>query len=65
MKAIKDYEAGKDLPVRIITAEEVFPAEVARKALPARCSARGPYAGRPRAGRAEKCTKKPFHLNTD
>lgn len=36
MKAIKDFEAGKDLPVRIITAEEVFPAEVARKVLPSR-----------------------------
>lgn len=36
MKAIKDYEAVKDLPVRIITAEEVFPAEVARKVLPSR-----------------------------
>jgi galactofuranose transport system substrate-binding protein len=36
MKAIKDYEAGKELPVRIITAEEVFPAEVARKVQPTR-----------------------------
>jgi len=32
MKAVKDYFAGKTLPVRIVTSEEVFPAEVARKA---------------------------------
>ena len=32
MKAVKDYFAGKSLPVRIVTSEEVFPAEVARKA---------------------------------
>ena len=36
MKAVKDYMAGKDLPIRMVTAEEVFPAEVARKALPTR-----------------------------
>ena len=36
MKAVKDYMAGKDLPIRMITAEEVFPAEVARKVLPTR-----------------------------
>jgi ABC-type sugar transport system substrate-binding protein len=32
MKAVKDYFEGKTLPVRIVTSEEVFPAEVARKA---------------------------------
>ncbi len=36
MKAVKDYESGKDLPVRIITAESVFPAEVASRVLPYR-----------------------------
>ena len=36
MKAVKDYMSGKDLPVRLITSEGVFPAEVARKALPSR-----------------------------
>jgi simple sugar transport system substrate-binding protein len=36
MKAVKDYMAGKDLPVRLITSEGVFPAEVARKVLPSR-----------------------------
>jgi len=36
MKAVKDYESGKDLPVRIITAESVFPAEVASSVLPHR-----------------------------
>jgi ABC-type sugar transport system substrate-binding protein len=36
MKAVKDYESGKDLPVRIITAESVFPAEVAGTVLPYR-----------------------------
>jgi simple sugar transport system substrate-binding protein len=36
MKAVKDYMAGKDLPIRMVTAEEVFPAEVARKVLPSR-----------------------------
>lgn len=36
MKAVKDYMAGKDLPVRLITSEGVFPAEVARKVLPTR-----------------------------
>ena len=29
MKAVKDYMAGKDLPVKIITSERVFPAEIA------------------------------------
>jgi ABC-type sugar transport system substrate-binding protein len=36
MKTVKDYFAGKTLPVRIVTSEEVFPAEVARRALPGR-----------------------------
>ncbi|MGA2640396.1 MAG: ABC transporter substrate-binding protein [Spirochaetia bacterium] len=36
MKAVKDYMAGKDLPVRLITSEVVFPAEVARAILPTR-----------------------------
>jgi simple sugar transport system substrate-binding protein len=36
MKAVKDYMAGKDLPVRLITSEGVFPAEVARAVLPKR-----------------------------
>jgi len=36
MKAVKDYMAGKDLPVRLITSEVVFPAEVARSVLPSR-----------------------------
>ena len=36
MKAVKDYMAGKDLPVRLITSEGVFPAEVARAVLPSR-----------------------------
>jgi ABC-type sugar transport system substrate-binding protein len=36
MKAVKDYESGKDLLVRLITAESVFPAEVASKVLPER-----------------------------
>ncbi len=36
MKAVKDYMSGKDLPVRIITSEGVYPAEVARKVLPTR-----------------------------
>jgi galactofuranose transport system substrate-binding protein len=31
MKAIKDYESGKELPLRMITAEGVFPAETARR----------------------------------
>jgi galactofuranose transport system substrate-binding protein len=31
MKAIKDYMNGKDLPIRMITAEGVFPATTARK----------------------------------
>ncbi len=33
MKAVKDYMAGKELPVRNITSEGVFPAEVARAEL--------------------------------
>jgi simple sugar transport system substrate-binding protein len=36
MKAVKDFMAGKDLPVRLITSEGVFPAEVARRVLPTR-----------------------------
>jgi simple sugar transport system substrate-binding protein len=36
MKAVKDYMAGKDLPVRLITSEGVFPAEIARAVLPTR-----------------------------
>jgi galactofuranose transport system substrate-binding protein len=36
MKAVKDYMAGKDLPVRLITSEGVYPAEVARRILPTR-----------------------------
>jgi ABC-type sugar transport system substrate-binding protein len=36
MKAIKDYFAGKVLPVRIVTAEEVFYPENARAILPTR-----------------------------
>ncbi len=36
MKAVKDYMAGKDLPVRLITSEGVYPAEVARAVLPTR-----------------------------
>jgi len=36
MKAVKDYMDGKDLPTRIITSEEVFPAETASKVLPGR-----------------------------
>jgi simple sugar transport system substrate-binding protein len=36
MKAVKDYASGKDIPVRLITSEEVFPAEVARQVLPTR-----------------------------
>ncbi len=36
MKAVKDYMAGKELPVRLITAESVFPAEVASRVLPYR-----------------------------
>jgi simple sugar transport system substrate-binding protein len=31
MKAIEDYESGKELPLRMITAEGVFPAETARR----------------------------------
>ncbi len=36
MKAVKDYMAGKDLPVRLITSEGVYPAAVARAVLPTR-----------------------------
>jgi simple sugar transport system substrate-binding protein len=36
MKAVKDFMSGKELPVRIVTTEVVFPAEVARKVLPTR-----------------------------
>ncbi|MCA1950455.1 MAG: substrate-binding domain-containing protein [Treponema sp.] len=36
MKVIQDYFDGKELPTRIITSEEVFPAEVARAVLPKR-----------------------------
>ncbi len=33
MKAIKDFMSGKELPVRLITSEGVFPAETARQEL--------------------------------
>jgi ABC-type sugar transport system substrate-binding protein len=36
MKAVKDFMSGKELPVRIVTTEVVFPAEVARAVLPTR-----------------------------
>jgi ABC-type sugar transport system substrate-binding protein len=36
MKAVKDYFAGKELPVRIVTSEDVFPADVARELLRSR-----------------------------
>jgi len=36
MKAVTDYMAGKELPRRIITAEGVFPSELASAALPQR-----------------------------
>ncbi len=36
MKVIQDYFDGKELPTRIITSEEVFPAEIARAVLPKR-----------------------------
>jgi galactofuranose transport system substrate-binding protein len=36
MKAVKDFMSGKELPVRIVTSEVVFPAEVARAILPSR-----------------------------
>jgi simple sugar transport system substrate-binding protein len=36
MKVIQDYFDGKELPTRIITSEEVFPAQIARSALPRR-----------------------------
>jgi simple sugar transport system substrate-binding protein len=36
MKAVKDYMSGKELPVRLVTSEVVFPAEVARAVLPTR-----------------------------
>ena len=31
MKAVQDYMNGKDLPIRMITSEGVFPAETARR----------------------------------
>jgi simple sugar transport system substrate-binding protein len=31
MKAVKDYMSGKDLPIRMITSEGVFPADTARQ----------------------------------
>ena len=36
MKAVRDYEEGKDLPRQIITAEGIFPALSATAALPKR-----------------------------
>jgi galactofuranose transport system substrate-binding protein len=36
MKAVKDFVSGKELPVRIVTSEVVFPEEVARQVLPTR-----------------------------
>lgn len=36
MKAVKDYIEGKDLPVKIITSEEVFSEETAKRELPNR-----------------------------
>lgn len=36
MKAVKDYMSGKELPLRIITSEGVFPEETAKKELPNR-----------------------------
>ena len=36
MKAVKDYASGKELPVRIVTSEVVFPAESARSVLQTR-----------------------------
>jgi len=36
MKAIKDYMNGKDLPIRMITAEGVFPAATARREMAGR-----------------------------
>jgi galactofuranose transport system substrate-binding protein len=36
MKAIQDYVNGKDLPIRMITSEGVFPAETARRYLAGR-----------------------------
>jgi len=36
MKAVKDYMDGKDLPRQIITAEGIFPADTARRALTTR-----------------------------
>ena len=54
MKAVKDYMAGKDLPVRIVTSEVVFPAEVARSVLPP-ASTDGPsLPGRPAPPRQPK-----------
>ena len=36
MKAVQDYISGKDLPIRMITSEGVFPAETARQYLAGR-----------------------------
>jgi simple sugar transport system substrate-binding protein len=36
MEAVKDLKAGKTLPKRIVTKEDVFPAEVAAKVFPTR-----------------------------
>jgi hypothetical protein len=36
MKAVKDYMAGKELPMKIITSEGVFTQETAKRALPRR-----------------------------
>jgi simple sugar transport system substrate-binding protein len=36
MKVVQDYMGGVDLPTRIITSEEVFPAETAREKLKGR-----------------------------
>ena len=36
MKAVQDYISGKDLPIRMITSEGVFPAEKARQYLAGR-----------------------------
>jgi simple sugar transport system substrate-binding protein len=36
VKAVQDYMAGKSMPIRIITDEAVFPAEIAKEVLPKR-----------------------------
>ncbi len=36
MKAVRDYMEGKDLPLRIITDERVFPASIAKKSIKGR-----------------------------